>query len=160
MHQLIPNSGMEDLLEGKGPERHSAKAHRCVDKVGAKGHDESSSWAICTSSIGKRGVYAKGHGGNANPKKKTRESGPVEPLDHPLFEANDCHAPAGSSKGGQFCGDGSSGGSGAPYPRRRNGNSPAFQRYRRDLAKWADEGGKYAGGDDWPGPRGGVTQGL
>lgn len=58
-----------------GPEIHSAKAHRCVDKVKAKGHDESSAWAICTSSIGKRGVFAKGHGGNANPKKKVSEKG-------------------------------------------------------------------------------------
>ena len=61
--------------EGKGPERHSAKAHRCVDKVRAKGHGESNAWAICTASIGKRGVYAKGHGGNANPKRKMHEAG-------------------------------------------------------------------------------------
>ncbi len=58
------------LKEKTGGEKHSAKAHRCVDKVRAKGHPESNSWAICTASIGKRGVYAKGHGGNANPKKK------------------------------------------------------------------------------------------
>lgn len=57
-----------------GPEIHSAKAHRCVDKVKAKGHAESNAWAICTSSIGKRGVYAKGHGGNANPKSKVSEA--------------------------------------------------------------------------------------
>lgn len=62
------------MAEGTGPERHSAKAHRCVDKVQAKGHDESSAWAICTTSIGKRGVYAKGHGGNANPKGKVAEA--------------------------------------------------------------------------------------
>lgn len=56
----------------KGGEIHSAKAHRCVDKVRAKGHDESSAWAICTTSIGKEGVYAKGHGGSASPKRKKR----------------------------------------------------------------------------------------
>lgn len=61
------------MAEGTGPERHSAKAHRCVDQVRAKGHGESSAWAICTTSIGKRGVYAKGHGGNANPKGKVKE---------------------------------------------------------------------------------------
>lgn len=58
----------------KGPEIHSAKAHRCVDKVGAKGHDESSSWAICTASMGKSKVYAKGHGGKASPKRKVAEA--------------------------------------------------------------------------------------
>lgn len=68
------------MAKRKGPEIHSAKAHRCVDKVKAKGHPESNAWAICTASIGKRGVYAKGHGGNANPKigeaavKKTIET--------------------------------------------------------------------------------------
>ncbi len=76
---LVPNSGSrpepvneeEAVLKESpkgGPEIHSAKAHRCVDKVKQKGHPESNAWAICTSSIGKRGVYAKGHGGNANPK--------------------------------------------------------------------------------------------
>lgn len=60
-----------DRLREKA-EIHSAKAHRCVDKVRAKGHPESNSWAICTASIGKRGVYSKGHGGNANPKKKVK----------------------------------------------------------------------------------------
>lgn len=62
------------LKEGKGGEIHSAKAHRCVDKVRAKGHGESSAWAICTSSIGKAGVYAKGHGGKASPKRKVHEA--------------------------------------------------------------------------------------
>ncbi len=76
---LTPNSGglPEPVNEEEvtlretpknGEEIHSAKAHRCVDKVKAKGHPEGNAWAICTSSIGKRGVYAKGHGGNANPK--------------------------------------------------------------------------------------------
>ncbi|CAN5755982.1 hypothetical protein BH24ACT15_BH24ACT15_36380 [soil metagenome] len=80
MHQLIPNdAGMEELLEKrKGPEIHSAKSHRCVDKVGAKGHDESSSWAICTASMGADAVYAKGHGGSARPKRRMREA--VDPL--------------------------------------------------------------------------------
>jgi hypothetical protein len=74
----VPNSGHLDAF-GDAPlaekeEIHSAKAHRCVDKVRAKGHSESSAWAICTSSVGKRGIYAKGHGGNANPKKKIHEA--------------------------------------------------------------------------------------
>ena len=79
---FLPNSGetgefgLVDVRESPrgGPEIHSAKAHRCVDKVKAKGHDESSAWAICTASIGKRGVYAKGHGGNANPKSAINEA--------------------------------------------------------------------------------------
>lgn len=72
----IPDSGQFPSADGSavserhGPEIHSAKAHRCVDKVGAKGHDESSAWAICTSAIGKGGVYTKGHGGAAAPKRK------------------------------------------------------------------------------------------
>lgn len=54
-------------------EIHSAKAHRCVDKVAAKGGVDEP-WAVCTASIGKSGVYAKGHGGSASPKRKTRET--------------------------------------------------------------------------------------
>lgn len=67
-----PDSGTLDAFgeARKGPEIHSDKAHRCVDKVGRKGHSTSSSWAICTSSIGKEGVYARGHGGSASPKRK------------------------------------------------------------------------------------------
>jgi hypothetical protein len=56
----------------RGPEIHSAKAHRCVDKVTAKG-GAVEPWAVCTSSIGKAGVYTKGHGGSASPKR-TREA--------------------------------------------------------------------------------------
>lgn len=56
----------------RGPEIHSAKAHRCVDEVTAKG-GAAEPWAVCTASIGKRGVYTKGHGGAASPKK-TRET--------------------------------------------------------------------------------------
>ena len=74
---LIPNSASrpepgeaDDRPLREGPEIHSAKAHRCVDKVRAKGHPESNSWAICTASIGKGGVYAKGHGGRASPKRR------------------------------------------------------------------------------------------
>ena len=59
----------------KHGEMHSAKAHRCVDKVRAKCHPESNSWAICTASMGKDKVYAKGHGGSATPKRKVREHG-------------------------------------------------------------------------------------
>lgn len=55
-----------------GGEIHSAKAHRCVDQVMAKGHDESSAWAICNTSVGKDEMYAKGHGGSAKPKRKRR----------------------------------------------------------------------------------------
>jgi hypothetical protein len=82
MNLPIPNSGqlgefgdspLQESPHG-GPEIHSAKAHRCVDKVKAKGHDESSAWAICTSSIGAAGVYAKGHGGSASPKRKVHEA--------------------------------------------------------------------------------------
>lgn len=79
---LMPNSGgmpepaseVDDAhaLKEKHGEIHSAKAHRCVDKVRGKGHAEGNAWAICTASIGKRGVYSKGHGGNANPKKKVK----------------------------------------------------------------------------------------
>ena len=76
---LVPNSDSapepwneEDRRLREAPEIHSAKAHRCVDQVRAKGHPESNAWAICTTSIGKRGVYAKGHGGNAGPKRKRR----------------------------------------------------------------------------------------
>jgi len=54
-------------------EIHSAKAHRCVDEVGAKGGVDEP-WAVCTASIGKAGVYAKGHGGSASPKRKVRET--------------------------------------------------------------------------------------
>jgi len=73
--RIISNSGGEpepanELMEKA--EIHSAKAHRCVDQVRGKGHPESNSWAICTASIGKRGVYSKGHGGNANPKPKSK----------------------------------------------------------------------------------------
>ena len=81
MRLPVPNSGQLDPFgEPDAPrlrektEIHSAKAHRCVDKVRAKGHSESSAWAICTTSVGKRGIYAKGHGGNANPKKKIHEA--------------------------------------------------------------------------------------
>lgn len=56
----------------RGPEIHSAKAHRCVDKVTAKGGAQEP-WAVCTASIGKAGVYSKGHGGSASPKR-TRET--------------------------------------------------------------------------------------
>lgn len=77
------------MKEKGGGEIHSAKAHRCVDKVKAKGHGESSAWAICTTSIGKAGTYAKGHGGSASPKRKVKES-------------NDCHNPGGPG-GGRFC---------------------------------------------------------
>lgn len=159
--RLIPNSG--EFLEGKKqrPEIHSAKAHRCVDKVGAKGHDESSAWAICTASIGADGVYAKGHGGSASPKRRTRETGPVEPLDHPLFEYNTCHNPAGSSSGGQFC---STDGGGSGRPNRfaeRPGSAAVLARQaslralavRRseaslarsldDLNRWTDGGADY-----------------
>jgi hypothetical protein len=72
--------------EKKGPEIHSAKAHRCVDKVMAKGHPESSAWAICTSSIGAEGVYAKGHGGSARPKRKIREMDPLDVEAEAIFE--------------------------------------------------------------------------
>lgn len=101
------------------PEIHSAKAHRCVDKVRAKGHSESSAWAICTASMGKDAVYAKGHGGRATPKRRTRES-LMERLSFndiyaeelaKLREANDCHLPAGRPDGGQFCSKGSRGSS-------------------------------------------------
>lgn len=64
---------VDRVCEGKHGEIHSAKAHRCVDHVQGKGHDESSAWAICTASIGKRGVYSKGHGGSASPKRKVHE---------------------------------------------------------------------------------------
>lgn len=82
MNFFTPNSaelgefGLVDVHESArgGPEIHSAKAHRCVDKVKAKGHDESSAWAICTSSIGKAGVYTRGHGGSASPKRKVHEA--------------------------------------------------------------------------------------
>lgn len=86
MNLPIPDSGQlsefgdDALLESPhgGPEIHSAKAHRCVDHVKGKGHDESSAWAICTASIGKGGVYAKGHGGRASAKRKTQETDPPE----------------------------------------------------------------------------------
>lgn len=59
---------LQETPKGGRPEIHSDKAHRCVNHVRKKGHAESNAWAICTASIGKRGVYARGHGGNAKPK--------------------------------------------------------------------------------------------
>ena len=108
---------MAMMAEGQGPEIHSAKAHRCVDKVQAKGHSESSAWAICTTSIGKEGVYAQGHGGSARAKRKVHEAeldAVVEELvegcknkkKRAMYESNDCHTPAGSPQGGQFCSKG------------------------------------------------------
>ena len=72
---LIPNSDRlpdpDNFVERKSHgEIHSAKAHDCVGDVKKKGHDEASAWAICTASMGKDKVYAKGHGGSATPKRK------------------------------------------------------------------------------------------
>lgn len=114
IHPSSDSAGEFGLTEAKDskkprPEIHSAKAHRCVDKVQAKGHEESSAWAICTASIGKEGVYAKGHGGSARAKRKVRETTELDAEVEAILEANDCHAPAGSPQGGQFCSGGKGG---------------------------------------------------
>lgn len=106
---LVPDSDSApepvnaDVLEKA--EIHSAKAHRCVDKVRAKGHPESNAWAICTASIGKAGVYAKGHGGRAKAKRKVHESSPNDGVVALLREFNQCHAP----DSGRFCSGGARG---------------------------------------------------
>ena len=43
---------------------HTDKMHRCVDEVTAKGHTESSAWAICSASLQGAGedIYASDTG--------------------------------------------------------------------------------------------------
>lgn len=59
----------EVYKNGKKVEIHSAKWHRCVDKVAQRGGGYNE-YAVCTASIGKAGSFAKGHGGSAAPKRK------------------------------------------------------------------------------------------
>jgi hypothetical protein len=81
-HNVFDDPEVRTRVAKKGKKRrppvveaeiHSAKAHRCVDQVTAKGGVDEP-WAICTASIGKAGVYAKGHGGRAAPKRAVREA--------------------------------------------------------------------------------------
>lgn len=145
---------LKKMREKKGGEIHSAKAHRCVDKVQAKGHDESSAWAICNTSVGKSGMYAKGHGGNASPKRKVKES-------------NDCHNPGGPG-GGQFCsGSGSEGKGHQPQASKgfalsdkQKAENYAIMHGSRRLARFAHEPGSGSQARDMEGVTSGSQRHL
>lgn len=42
---------------------HTAKWHRCVDKVGAK--SSANPYAVCTAALGKSGTFKNGGGGKS-----------------------------------------------------------------------------------------------
>jgi hypothetical protein len=75
---------------------HSKKMHDCVDEVMAKGHEESSAWAICTASLQGAGedIYASDNA----PEKGT-------PVNWPAFTLGKPFKPFKKKKPGEKPGD-------------------------------------------------------